>query len=188
MMNDNLEEYGLELAPIDFVAGRIRQVFAPDHSYRIKLGLPGFGYAGVCGDYHLTQEPIEAAFSTRLLHSGKAQRVSEPILFDDRVYYFQTTSPSCSEDDLQIDLMMAENFGDPVVETVYTVQTAPEIEREPVEYHLLYDHYLLWSAVEARNATIFLTDLDSVETRSLLSAPYVEGQGIPFLYAVIDND
>ncbi|MCI0708694.1 MAG: hypothetical protein L0154_00885 [Chloroflexi bacterium] len=188
MMNNNLKEYGLELAPVDFVAGRIRQVFAPDHSYRVQLGLPGFGYAGVCGDYHLTQEPIEAAFTTRLLHSGKALRVSEPILFDGRVYYFQTTSLTCSEDDLQIDLMRVGNFENPVIETLYTAQTAAELEREPLEYHLVYDHYLLWSAIEDRNANIFLTDMNTGNTRVLLTAPFNEGHVIPTFHVVIKND
>ncbi len=187
-MNRDLEEYGLELAPVDFdFAFGIPQVIAPDNSYSVKIDLQGSGIAGVCGDYYVTQQPIEAAFTTRMLYSGKARQVSDLILHDEQVYYFHTMSPTCEENDLQVELMRITNFDNPIVETLYTAKPATEIEAQGVYGHLLHDHYLLWTAIEDDNTNIFLTDMNTGETRILMSAPYVEGQAIPHLYAVMED-
>jgi hypothetical protein len=187
-MNRDLEEYGLELAPADFdFAFGIPQVIAPDNSYSVKIDLQGSGIAGVCADYYVTQQPVEASFSTRMLYSGRALRVSDLILHNEQVYYFHTVSPTCEENNLQVELMRITNFDDPVVESLYTAKPAPEMEANGVYDHMLHDHYLLWTTIEDDTLNIFLTDMNTGETRSLLSAPYVEGQGIPDLYAVMED-
>lgn len=184
-MNRDLEEYGLELAPVDFIAEfGIPQAIAPDNSYSIKIDLQGSGIAGVCADYYVTQQPIEASFSTRMLYRGKAQQVSDLILHNEQVYYFHTVSPSCQENDLQVELMRITNFDNPIVETLYSAKPAAEIEAQGVYDPLLHDHYLLWTAVEERDAKLLLTDMNSGDTVTLASMP---DRGLPNLYSVLEE-
>jgi hypothetical protein len=185
-LNSDLETLGLELVHLEG-AYDLPRVVAPDDSYSVELDLQGWGTAGVCAQYWVTQEAREESFTTRLLHSGDAQNVSNPLLNDERVYFFQTASPTCLEDDLQVNLMRIENFENPAVDILYTAKPASEFTATMTYSYLEHGQYLLWTAINGANTEIFVTDLNANETTVLLSVPYTDGQEIPTLNAVIGD-
>ena len=184
-MNIELARYNLELAP-----GGTEIAFpyttAPDFSYGIQSVMQGPGSGDTCNGYVISQEPLKELFVPRVLYTGNAYRMSDPVIFDDRVYFVQAISASCQENDLQVELLRIEDFESPVVETLYSAESVFELTDGSLYSVLQHDHYLLWSGVDGDEAQVYLTDLSTEETVILFSHPYQEASKIPYLYSVFE--